>query len=213
MSGNNEPTPSPAPEPTPTPSPSPTPDPSPTPTPAPEPGALTDQKPEPTPEPEPFVPLTPEDLTFAEGVEVNEELRDDFLKIVNDQEMSPKDRANALVGLQERAAQAAAEASSQAWEALNTQWQDAVKADPEVGGANLDATLGRIGKLIDEHAPAPDKLREALNVTGAGNNPEVVKFLNKVATLLSEGTPISGQPTNQEQSAAAVLFPSMQSKG
>lgn len=200
MSDNNEPTPSPTPEPTP--EPTPTLEPTPSPTPAP---SLTDKV---EAEPEPFVPLTADDLTIPEGLEVIDELRDEFLMVVNDQEMSPKDRANALVGLQEKVAKMAAEASSQAWDTMNTQWQDSVKADPEIGGAKLDETLGRIGKLIDEHGTPG--LREALNITGAGNNPEVIKFFNKLAVVLTEGGPVSGAaPSNTEQTAASVMFPSM----
>lgn len=50
-------------------------------------------------EPAAVEPLAATDLTFPEDVEVQEELRDEFLSIVNDAEMSSKDRAQALVNL------------------------------------------------------------------------------------------------------------------
>ena len=149
-------------------------------------------------------PLQPTDLTFPEGVEVDETLRDNFLSIVNDTELSPKDRAQALVDLQVKAAQAASEASSKAWEEMQTKWQDEVRAD---FGDNLQPALGRIGRLIQEYGS--DELNGVFGMTGAGNNIHMIKFLDNIASKLTEGGPVTGSPTNQEQSAASRLFPSM----
>jgi hypothetical protein len=157
---------------------------------------------------EEYVPLTAEDITFSDTFEVQEEFRDEFLSIVNDQEKSPKDRTQALVGLYEKAALAASEASSNAWANTQKEWQDAVKADPEIGGDKLPTTLSAVNKLVTEYGS--DKLVEVFALTGAGNNPEMIKFLNKVAGVLTEGKPISGgAPTNQGTDAASRLFPSM----
>lgn len=144
-----------------------------------------------------------------EGVVVSEELRDKFLGIVNDQDASPKDRAQALLNLQTEVATLASEAISKEWNDTNQAWQDEVKADATIGGANLPETLGRINRLIDEHAGDAAKLRAAFDLTGAGNNPEVVRFLNTIATKLTEGAPVSGQPTAAEGSRAQRMFPSM----
>jgi hypothetical protein len=157
---------------------------------------------------EEYVPLTAEDITFSDTFEVQEEFRDEFLSIVNDQEKSPKDRTQALVGLYEKAALAASEASSNAWANTQKEWQEAVKNDPEIGKDKLPTTLASVNKLVTEYGS--DEAVEAFALTGAGNNPHIIKLLAKVATVLSEGKPVtSAAPVNQETDRAARMFPSM----
>lgn len=158
-------------------------------------------------EPVAFIPLTAENLTFPEGFTVNEPLRDEFLALVNNQELSASDRANGLIGLQEKVLAAASEANSEAWNTMQSDWQKEVKADPEIGGAKFDATMTNIGKLVEEFGTP--ELRQAFDVTGAGNNPHVIRFLNTLAGKLTEGsTAAPGLPTNSGD-AASRLFPSM----
>lgn len=156
------------------------------------------------PDPAPAEPLTADDLTFPDGFEVQEEFRDEFLTVVNNAELSPKDRAQGLVDLYTKAAQAASEASSQAWQETQTTWREEVKTDY---GDKLQPALGRIEKLIDEHGSA--ELREVFDLTGAGNNLHMIKFLDKVSGLLTEGGHVSGQPSSTEKTTAQKLFPSM----
>lgn len=154
-----------------------------------------------------FVPLTSEDVKFPEGMTVADGDRDSFLGILNNREMTPVQQAQALVDLQAKVSKEASEAGSQAWTQLQESWVNEVKADAEVGGAKLEPALASIGKLIDQHG-SPE-LRAALDLTGAGNNVHVIKFLNKVATALTEGGHVSGAPGGGEQSLADALYPTM----
>lgn len=158
-------------------------------------------------EPPAIEPLTADDITFPEDVQVDEELRDEFLSIVNDREKSPREQAQALVDLQLKAVQKASEASSNAWTEMQDQWREEVKADPEIGGDKLQPALGRIGRLVTEYGS--EKLQAVFDITGAGNNLEVIKFLDKIAAKLVEGGPVSGAPSNTKTDAASRLFPSM----
>lgn len=201
---NNSPTPDPAETPTPSPSPSPSPTPDPNEVPKP---LVGEEKSDEAPATE-FVPLTAEDINFSDDFVVEESFRDEFLTIVNDQELSHKDRAQALTGLYEKAAKAASEASSQVFVEQQRAMQAEVKADTEVGGDNLPNTLSAVNKLVTEYG-SPELIEE-LATTGLGNSLRLIKFLNKVSGLLNEGKPVqAGAPTNQEGSRASRLFPSM----
>jgi len=207
----NSETPGTPPEPTPAP-PSPTP---PNPTPEGEldengnPKSLIGEPPKPgEPPAEEFVPLTAADITFPEGVEVNETLRDEALAIVNNRELSPKEQLQGLIDLQVKLAKDASETISKTWEDTQKAWQDEVKADPTIGGDKLPETLAAVNKLVTEYGD--EKLIEAFALTGAGNNVHVIKFLNTVAGKLLEGGMVpASTPTNQESTAAERLFPSM----
>lgn len=154
-------------------------------------------------------PLTVEDITVPEGFELQPEMATEFLEILNG-DQSPKDRVNALIGLHAKVLSEAQEADSKAWDEMQTKWKDEAKADPDIGGAKLQPTLTNIGKLIDEFGN--DDLRSVFNLTGAGNNPHMIKFLSKIADTLTEGKFFkAGSPGAQDDpnAAAARLFPSM----
>lgn len=170
---------------------------------------VEEKAPETPAEPEPVVPLTVDDLTIPEGYEVVEPLRDKFLEILNG-DLSPKDRASALLALHKDTIDAAQEAGSTAWNTTQDEWKAEAKADPDVGGAKLQPALANIAKLIDEYGTT--ELRGVFDLTGAGNNVHVIKFLSKMADQLTEGnhlTPrLPGGDLTAEQKAQR-MYPSM----
>jgi hypothetical protein len=154
-------------------------------------------------------PLTVEQLSAPEGFEIQPELASEFLEILNG-EMAPGDKANAFLALHAKTISAAQEADSKAWDEMQTKWKDEVKADPDIGGAKLQPTITNIGKLISEFGN--DDLKEVFNFTGAGNNPHMIKFLNKIADKLTEGNFFkAGTPAGADDPDAAArrMYPSM----
>lgn len=153
-------------------------------------------------------PLTVESLTLPEGFELQPEMATQFLEILNG-EMEPKDRANALVELHTKTMTEALEADSKAWDNMQTEWKEAAKADPDIGGAKLQPTLTNIGKLLDEFGDSD--VRSVFDGTGAGNNVHMIKFLGKIAETLTEGKFFkAGVPgsANDPNAAASRLYPS-----
>lgn len=76
-----------------------------------------------------------------------------------------------------------------AWAEMNATWQAEIKADPIVGGANLNASVTAINGAIDRFGTP--ELKDALRTTGAANNPHVFRFLHKLASAYAEATPVS----------------------
>jgi len=156
-------------------------------------------------------PLTMESIKLPEGFTVDEEISNNFLEVMNDAKLTPGERAQKLIDLQAGLMAKAAEANYKAWSDMQTQWQDEVRADPEIGGEKLAPALGEISKLVDTYG-SPE-LRQALDLTGAGNNPHVIKFLHKIAKDLGEGGPVLGAPSQSKDSLADRLYPSMKKQG
>ena len=187
----------------------PNPDPNPDPEPNPNPDADSEPKPkegdiDSAPAPE---PLTLESLTIPEGFEVQPEMSEKFLGILNDNNLSVGDRANALLALHGETLTAASEANSKAWEDMQTEWKNEAKADTEIGGDKLQPALTNIGKVLDEFGSK--ELRDVFGLTGAGNNVHMIKFLNKIADVLTEGKFFkAGTPSGNDPNAAAErMFP------
>jgi flagellar biosynthesis GTPase FlhF len=150
-------------------------------------------------------PLTVESLSIPEGFELQEEFSNKYLEILNG-DMEPKDRANALLTLHSETMNAAEEARSKAWDDLQTTWKDEAKTEFK---EKLQPTISNINKLVDEFGD--DKLVELFGTTGAGNSVHMIKFLGKIADVLTEGNFFkAGSPSGQDDPNAAAkrLFPS-----
>ena len=100
-------------------------------------------------------------------------------------------------------------APAKLWNELNDKWRAEVKADAKLGGANLDATIATVASGIDlVSTPAEAQaVREALTMTGAGNNPAIVRLLHGMAARLVEKGAVQGKSPADRRSAAAVLYP------
>ena len=102
------------------------------------------------------------------------------------------------------------QAPIKAWIDLNEKWVAEVKADPVIGGDKLPVTQETVFQamalvLKPEEARAT---REALDLTGAGNNPAVIRLLFNMAKRLVEPGPVKGNaPPEPPKSTAALLYP------
>jgi hypothetical protein len=154
-------------------------------------------------------PLTAESFALPEGTEVSEEHMNTFVEVMNDADLSPAERGQKIIDLQTNLMEAATEQASNAaitaWDELQGTWQTELKALPEIGGDKLDASLASIKEGL-ERAGADEATFEALNQTGAGNNPHLVKLLYTLTRNSAEGGPVSGAPAAGKLSQADKMF-------
>lgn len=96
------------------------------------------------------------------------------------------------------------------WEDTQAKWQGEVKADPEIGGTNYEPMKASIAKAIDKFGgKEAAKVREAFNFTGAGNHPEIIRFLSRMAKAVNEPGHVAGGAavTPDPKNPASVLYP------
>ena len=200
-----------------------------TPTPSPSPS------PEPTPEPskEPVkVEGAPEkyaDFTAPEGYELDEELVGKIAPVFKELNLT-QEQAQKLVNFYGETALEIAEAPYKTYETMREGWRSEIVKDAEIGNGKDDlkpevsAAIDGVFNLMP--AQVADGFRKALSMTGAGDNPDIIRgwvALTKIpaiAQLVKEGTPIlAGGPSpggqkpagQQPQSAGAVLYPHLPS--
>lgn len=66
-------------------------------------------------------------------------------------------------------------------------WLNDAKADKEIGGANWDATMQSAARALDRLGfPKGSPLRVALDESGFGNHPELIRFAAKVGKEIGE---------------------------
>lgn len=135
----------------------------------------------------------PTKLKLPEGFEKTEQF-EQFTNLAKEIPGLTGESAQKLFDLHTAVVKQAAEASTAAWEKQNADWQAEIKADPEIGGTKLEGVLQTVSRVMDNADLTDPKFKEALNFTGAGNNPAIVRTLARWAKALSEGSAVSGNP-------------------
>ena len=80
-------------------------------------------------------------------------------------------------------------------------WANQVKADSELGGQNFANTKLNIGRVMQQFGTP--ELKNFLNQSGLGYNPDFVRFMNKVGTMIGNDSNFINSngaiPTEQEK--------------
>jgi hypothetical protein len=113
-----------------------------------------------------------------------------------------------------------ANAPYEAWNKMQDDWVKEVKADPELG-PKLNEVKTTLSRAIDVVSGGDTKLatafRDAMDYTGAGNNPAFIRMFYKLAQMVTEGKHVAGGgpspqgQTNKQQpmSAAGAMYPTL----
>ena len=136
-------------------------------------------------------PRAPEtyELAMPEGVTLDSDLWAKAEPIVRAADLT-NDQANKLAGFiaSER------KAESEAYQQEVAGWLNAVKQDPEMGGAKLAETAQQGVYALGKYGTPG--LKKLLNETGYGNHPEFVRFFANVGKATPrEDTVVEGEPS------------------
>ncbi len=139
-------------------------------------------------------PIEYTDFTLPEGVKPDDTILTEFKTLAAESGLS-QESAQKLVNLYGDQIKTAVEAPYTQWRALQDEWREAIKTDPELGGVKMESLTQSIAKTIDTvMGDKSGAVRDAFNMTGAGNNPEIVRFIYRLSQAVTEGAPVSGNP-------------------
>lgn len=154
-------------------------------------------------------PVEYQAFKLPEGVVADEKMLTDFKTIAAEAGLS-QEAAQKFVDLYGAQLAELSQQPFKQWMQLQQKWQGELANDAEIGGAALKENLGIIASAIDivggKDAAA---IRQALDMTGAGNNPVLTKFIWRMAVALGEGAPVDGNKAVQlnRKNPAEVLYP------
>lgn len=145
------------------------------------------------------------DFKMPEGVTVDAEAMKPIVDVFKELRV-PQEGAQKLIDIAIAREQAAAQKGVQDYVDLQTKWQGEIKADPEIGGDKLTASMASAARAIDRLG-VPG-LKEALNLTGAGNNPAIVKAFVRLGQMVSEDRfqPANSGTPEAPKSPAATIY-------
>lgn len=129
-----------------------------------------------------------------------------------------QEHAQQLIDFYVKQTTESANAPYELWNETQERWVKEVKADPTIGH-RLNEVKTTISRAIDgmgDPKLARD-FREAMDYTGAGNNPAFIKAFYKLAQMVTEGRHVTGNgpsPAGQGNSArpasaAAAMYPNL----
>ncbi len=154
-------------------------------------------------------PLTVESYNIPEGTEIDTDTLGSFTELMNNNELSRADLAQGIIDLQiettQKAMESATEAAQTLWNGTQTTWQDEARALPNIGGDHMDKTLATIKKGLETVGATKDTFA-AMDLTGAGNHPEIIRVLHALTVNLGEGGPVRGSQTQVPRTQADKMF-------
>lgn len=137
------------------------------------------------------------DFTVPEGQTLDKALIEGASPIFKELNLS-QDQAQKLVDFYNTQTKSASDAAIAAVEKLRSDWRDQTKADATIG-PKLDSVLVEIGRAKDK---LPIEVRqafsEAMDFTGAGDHPAIVRAFYELAKLVNEGTHVAGKGPSVE---------------
>lgn len=146
------------------------------------------------------------DLELPDGMVLDEKAVEAFGPLVNEMGLNKEQTqqlATAFAGLKQAEAQGQGEAFSNQLEA----WYDESKSDKEFGGDKFEESSKLAVQAVDKFGTP--ELKELMNETGFGNNPEFIRFMYRVGKAIQEDNPGNGGngPTGSRD-RVSVLYPS-----
>jgi hypothetical protein len=163
----------------------------------------------------------PEKYEFSapEGFEIDEKFAGEASAVFKELGLT-QDQASKLVKMYTDKVGADADAPYRKYEEIRTGWRNEVTADPALGnGTDLKPEIKAVlGRAIDGlGAKEAASFREAMEITGAGDHPAVVRAMVKWAQKAGEGTAVrGGGPSEHGQgnssrptSAAKAIYPNL----
>ncbi|QQO48633.1 peptidase [Raoultella ornithinolytica] len=162
----------------------------------PEPGSDKDKKPE-TQAPEKY------EFTAPEGTELDSKAVELFEPVARELDLT-NEQAQKLAGLWPQLQEQMQQRQAESWGAQVEQWAADTKADKEIGGDKLTASVGHAQKALDTFASK--EFREFLDNTGMGNHPEMVRAFAKVGKLMSEDSFVTGQGNGSPKNDLVEAF-------
>lgn len=155
-------------------------------------------------------PESYQDFQAPEGTEIDTELLGEFTPIAKELDLS-QDQAQKFIDFMPKVQERIITGLTKDWETKQGDWVKSAKDDPEYGGSQFKASVATANRAIKELGG--DKLVKALNETGAGNHPEIIRGFVKIGKLMEEDSISFGKGGEKKVlTQAERLFPSMGTK-
>ncbi|KKM17597.1 hypothetical protein LCGC14_1674220 [marine sediment metagenome] len=149
-----------------------------------------------------------EDFKLPEGVELDEVALADFVPMAKEAGLT-QEQAQKLVDFQAKRVQEYSDSQEKAWTDMQESWRVATKSDKEIGGPAFDQSLAQAKTFLKAYGTP--ELMEALDTTGMGNHPEVIRAFARAGKAMGDDKLAIGGPGDGKKLAEDIMFPNQSS--
>ena len=117
--------------------------------------------------------------------------------------------AQAMLNYQSAAVLKVVDAHNEQWDNTMNEWVEQARTDKDIGGPKLEETLQNGRKALNTFGN--NGLASLIDNTGLGNNPEFLRFMDKVGRAINEDRIKFGVQSNDapQKTAAELMYPTM----
>lgn len=166
----------------------------------------------------PGAPEKYEDFKVPEGYELDKGVAEEAGKLFKGMGLNQA-QAQELVNFYTKQTTEAAEQPFKAMIEMRQEWRKEITNDPQIGH-KLPQVKADISKMVDSLEPKlAASFREAMDLTGAGDNPAFIRAFAKLAERFTEGKHVEGKGpsplgqtapgTSAKPSLASALYPNL----
>ena len=149
-------------------------------------------------------PETYEDFTLPNGVEVDTKALEGFIPVAKQLNLTQTE-AQALIDYESKRVEEFTSAQTASWNEMQTEWRTATQSDKEIGGPAFDQSLANAKKFLGAYGT--NELIEALDATGMGNHPELIRAFARAGKAMGEDNLSIGGISNTPRAPEDVLYP------
>ena len=149
-------------------------------------------------------PETYETFTLPKGMEVDNKALESFVPLAKDLNLSQA-QAQKVVDYEVQRVAEFTKTQEEAWQSMQEGWRTSTKSDKEIGGPAFDQSLAAAKKFLGAYGTS--ELIEALDATGMGNNPELIRTFARAGKAMGEDTMAIGGSSNASKNPEDVLYP------
>lgn len=148
-----------------------------------------------------------EEFEVPEGYVMKDESLTQFQEYARERNLS-QEQAQELINFHAENVQAIFKDQADAWEQTRNDWIQSAKADKEFGGMQFNENMKHVAAAVKQFGTP--ELKNVLNESGLGDNPELVRFFYRVGKLVGEGEFHTGTGGGSgDRDPANTLYPNM----
>ncbi len=145
------------------------------------------------------------DLKLPDGSPLNAKAIEEVSAFAKEKKLT-QDEAQAVLERESARLASYVDAERETLAQKQKEWVETIKNDKELGGEGMNKTIEMAKRVVDRYGS--DSLKKALNDSGLGNHPELVRFVSRIGKAMSEDQLVlPGSQSTGKKSMEDIFYP------
>ncbi len=146
------------------------------------------------------------DLKLPDGSLLNAKATEEIASFAKEKKLT-QEEAQAILERESALLASYVDSQKQQLAQQQKEWVESIKTDKELGGDGFNKNIEMAKRVVDRYGT--DSFKKALNDSGLGNHPELVRFVSRIGKIMSEDQlVIPGTQSTGKRSLEEIFYPS-----